>query len=384
MKTSHTNGLQKLVRVYMSPGHPAMNNEEIENWITQLPVITENIVETMNNAVFGSFSDKLIRRHLNQIRKECTVMLDALYSYPDQVDRMEKLYQTVLNCLLYILEVQQLQYAEYLDANRVMPILLYREAAQKIEAKTIPMVTAMGRYNADKKLQAVVVSKMTGLLKKGSGSWHQIHYLEALQIAVMELCVGLPVNISAQLRSMLLRRNFNTSGFIAYCKTGIEQEIAEKYEMHDAYDCLYQYQLEFNSLPCRHKLDRFDPGRAKLKEELLQYVNSRLNIMNKRNLLTVDNPVVNPTMTRYRLPISISVDVLAYLFRLLFMAGVITGIRSELLLFISRNFKTPGVGEADLSLKSLNNKYRQVVNNTAITVRSILVKMLKQLNDEFG
>ncbi|MNY72668.1 hypothetical protein D3C86_2112770 [compost metagenome] len=66
------------------------------------------------------------------------------------------------------------------------------------------------------------------------------------------------------------------------------------------------------------------------------------------------------------------------------MTGVITALKGELLLFISRNFKTPGVGDTDLSLKSLNNKYRQVVKNTSIAVRSILMKMLKHLDNEFG
>lgn len=87
----------------------------------------------------------------------------------------------------------------------------------------------------------------------------------------------------------------------------------------------------------------------------------------------------------HRIRVTFSVDVLAYLFRLLHKAGALdSGAVSQLVLAISKNFVTKGVGQNSLSLVSLTAKYRQVVQGTAQNLRVLLVKMLKLLDEEFG
>lgn len=83
--------------------------------------------------------------------------------------------------------------------------------------------------------------------------------------------------------------------------------------------------------------------------------------------------------------VSLSVDGLAYLIRLMVEAGVIlAGSRSELMEFISRHVQTPGIGEGHLSVKSLNNKYKQVVQSTINAVRAALMRMLKILEGKIA
>lgn len=386
MKTHTTTTLQKLVLVHMSPSGPGMSNAEIKDWIARIPEITEDMLSLMSSAVFGLFSNKLTYRHLNQILKECTLLLDALHGYGYDMGDMHQLAITVRDSLLEMIELLWLRYDKYLDENMKMPKLLFCDAARQIELNAALMVTAMTRYHADKRLQAVVLSKMTGLLKEGSGSWHKIEYLEKLQRSIMELCTGINCNITSKLRHLLLRANFNTSGFIAYCKTGIEAELAENYEAKDQYNCMYYYKRELSSHSYVDKFKRFIPGQPKVRETLLAYVNSELTIMDRKSRpfalqKIVEQPVVEEG---YKLPMSISVDATAYLFRLLLTARVTTAAKSELLLFLSKNFRTVEGGDQDISLKSLNNKYRQVVKNTAITVKSILLNMLKQIDGEFG
>lgn len=386
MKTHTTTTLQKLVLVHMSPSGAGMSNVEIKDWIERIPGITEDMLTIMSSTVFSFFSNKLTHRHLNQILKECTLLLDALQGYGEDMGNMQKLALTVRDCLLEIIELLWLRYGKYLDENMKMPKLLFSKEARQIELNAALMVTAMTRYHADKRLQAVVLSKMTGLLKEGSGSWHKIEYLERLQRCIMELCTGSNCNITSKLRHLLLRANFNTSGFIAYCKAGIEAELAENYEVKDQYNCMYFYKREFSSHSYMHKFTRFAPGQPKVKETLLAYVNSELTIMDKKSRPVVVQKIIDQPVVQegYKLPMSISVDATAYLFRLLLTARVTTAAKSELLLFLSKNFRTLEAGDQDISLKSLNNKYRQVVKNTAITVKSILVNMLKQIDEEFG
>lgn len=383
MKTYTTTTLQKLVLDRMSPRYPSMSDEEIDDWIAQLPQISATMFSIMSREVFGFFSNKLVSRHLSQIRKECTLMLDALYNYPDCAANMQNLHQQVTGTLLAILQHLQLNYSKYLDANLAMPQLLFKEAAQKIESTAVVMVTAMSRYHADKRLQALVTGKMTGLLKKGSGSWHQISYLQKLQGCIMELCIGREFNITSKLRHLLLHTNFNTSGFIAWCKNEMEDSMAECFELRGRYNCMFRYQREFSALVYQHKFSRFEPAQRKLKEILLEHVNSELRMMDNKEAVVTEKKVAAIPGAQARLPVSISVNVLACLFRLLFTVGVVTGHKSELWLFMSRSFQTPGAGSDDLSLKSVENKYKQVVKRTATTVRSVLLKMLKQLDDEF-
>jgi len=87
----------------------------------------------------------------------------------------------------------------------------------------------------------------------------------------------------------------------------------------------------------------------------------------------------------YRIRVTFSVDVLAYLFRLLQKAGALdSGAVSQLMLALSKNFVTVGVGQNSLSVSSLTTKYRQVVQGTARSLSVLLVKMLKLLEEEFG
>lgn len=86
-----------------------------------------------------------------------------------------------------------------------------------------------------------------------------------------------------------------------------------------------------------------------------------------------------------RIRVAFSVDVLAYFFKLLHKVGALdSGPVSQLLLSVSKTFVTVGLGQNYISVGSLNTKYRQVVQSSARSLRTLLVKMLKQLDDEFA
>lgn len=86
----------------------------------------------------------------------------------------------------------------------------------------------------------------------------------------------------------------------------------------------------------------------------------------------------------HRIRVSFSVDALAYFFKLMHKAGGLdAGPVTQLLIAVSKNFVTTGLGNAYISVGSLTVKYKQVVQRSATTVRALLVKMLKQLDEEF-
>lgn len=85
-----------------------------------------------------------------------------------------------------------------------------------------------------------------------------------------------------------------------------------------------------------------------------------------------------------RIRVLFSVDALAYFFKLLNKAGALdAGPTSQLMVAIAKNFVTPGIGDGFISPNSVTTKYKQVVQTTARSVRPVLSKMLKLLDDEF-
>lgn len=87
----------------------------------------------------------------------------------------------------------------------------------------------------------------------------------------------------------------------------------------------------------------------------------------------------------YKVRTTMSVDCLAYLFRLMVEANLIeAGVKTELMRFIAANFETPGMNAGGLSAASIGTKYKQVVQSTATKVRAALKRMLKQLDGDFG
>lgn len=375
--------LHQLVSELMSSKSSPMTFEQNEYWKNQLPDLKKDMIKVMQFVIFSAHSVKLIRRHLNQVQSECTLMLNVLHGNHHMNNEMEEIRLNTTLCLWDLIEYQQSHYSKYFDYHADMPTATYLELAKELERKVAPMVTAMCQYHADKRLQALVVGKMTSLLKNGKGSWHQVDYLQRLHRSIMGLCIGRKKNITSELRHLLLRANFNTFGFLAYCKDDIGRQMAENYVLRDQYNCLYNFQREFSTLSYLEKFNCFEPYQPKLKDLMLKYIKLELAILDRKNRPVLEAKLGSVEAEECRLPVTVTVDVLTYLFRLLLTTGVVMGAKTELFLFISRNFRTPGSGEGDISLKSVANKYQQVVNKTAITAKTILSKMLKQLNEEF-
>ncbi|WP_316811440.1 hypothetical protein [Pedobacter heparinus] len=325
MRTHTKTTLQKLVFELMAPGQEPLGDEEILKWVNQLPKITKEVIQVMRLILFGTLSRKLVCRHLGQIRMECTLMLDALYHYPEFPNSMMVLYQSTLNCLERLLDYQQSHYRKYLDQRDRMPILLYAKAARRVAAQVDEMLRRLNKGGVDRTLQAIVAGKMTRLISQETGSYQQICCLQLVQQWVFQLSKAeLKAGISSRLIALLVKAKFNTDGFASYCKEQLKAKTA----------------------------DADLSGQASVES--------------------------------YRIEVAFSVDALAYFFKLLIAAGVVMADpKSQLFQFIARSFKTPGIGQGSVSAHSFTNKYNQVVQATAKTVRAMLVRMLKLLDKEF-
>lgn len=100
-------------------------------------------------------------------------------------------------------------------------------------------------------------------------------------------------------------------------------------------------------------------------------------------MLSKDSEFSQP-VEDYRIRVLLSADGLAYFFKLLHKAGALdAGPISRMIVALSKNFSTRGIGNGYLSSNSLMTKYKQVVQTTAKSTRALLLKMLKELDEEF-
>lgn len=385
MKTHSTITLDRLVNELMGPKAPVMEEEEMLRWISMMPSIRNDITKTMHLIIFGRARSKNVRRYLGQMRRDCTHLLDTLYQYPEFPEKETPLYRSVLDCLLYLIEELSAKYSMYLNIHDKMPVYHYRMAALRIEEKVGALVSAMSAYHADKTLQSLIIAKMTALAAQDAHSWHQITFLGKLQDRILMLCKGQPRNISHGLCALLVKMNFNTGGFIFYCKSKIERELAEVYNPFEKYDLVFDYMRELDLTKYRNRNEQFERNKPGTTEFLRNYMMVQLKYLDSKKVPDKPTGATAAGGIWERLPVAIPVDVLAYFFKLMVRVGVIREVKkSSLVQFICQSFQTPGVGLANLSAQSVESKYRQVTNSSALTLKSILVNMLKNLDDEFG
>ncbi|WP_316817984.1 hypothetical protein [Pedobacter nyackensis] len=161
---------------------------------------------------------------------------------------------------------------------------------------------------------------------------------------------------------------------------GLKNSLVERHLKQLQYDCtfllnaLYKYTDKPDAAACLYQFT----------ESCLQHILMDLDERYTVSFRLQQDSEYGRAAEDYRIRVLLSAEALAYFFKLLYKAGVLdSGPVSRLIVSLSKNFTTRGVGNAQLSSGSLMTKYKQVVQTTAKSVRALLVKMTKQLDDEF-
>jgi len=162
-----------------------------------------------------------------------------------------------------------------------------------------------------------------------------------------------------------------------------ENSLVERHLKQVQYDCVY-----LASALCKYAQNNCSPAAlyqaaGDCIDQILTHIDNRYagffnlqKFVSAKQIQLTEHP---------RIKVSFSVDTLAYFFKLLNKAGGLDiGTFTQLMMAVSKNFITPGIGDGYISTNSLTVKYKQVVQTTAQSVRALLVKMLKLLDQEFG
>jgi hypothetical protein len=398
MRTHTTLTLRTLILNDMDPAKHAMTKNEASIWMETLPVICKEMFDHIGFFVNSIFQKGLVKKQIEQIRKECIFLLDAADVYKDLAADMIGLRDAVVKCLEQVFEHCHYWCKKYGidDVNMPLRHLRKEQANVDLQAKTLGSV--MKAKGLDNKLHTVVLECMNGLLKAKRCNYSRMAYIKDLQASLIQVCTDSSKDyISSRVILHLFERDYNTAGFANYYQARITAELSEIYEVDGQFRLLYEYERQFEMRSFKKSARCYDVDRVKIRQVMYTFVRAELNCLEKkeqlkRPLVTAAPPVSHTTAATgkagaaaYRIKTTMSVDCLAYLIRLMVEANMIElGVKTELLRFIAASFETPGMGSNGISPGSLGTKYKQVVQSTATKVRAALKRMLKQLDGDFG
>jgi hypothetical protein len=343
-----------------------------------LPVLKQEIIDGVYMRMMGFGKSRYIIRQLHQLQKDSVLLLNVVYSTP-QEQKTGVFYTLARQCLTEILESLQCYKCEYFNRQQAVPLYLVQEAGLLLDQKRLLLEAGMKKKKIDPELQAVVLYPFLSFGKKGYSSYQQMEYL------LRQADELIAFNDGESLLRLLLRNGFNTLGFNHYYMLKISAEVYAEYQMAAQFDILFEYRKILEMMP-KKSYRCYDPLAANTRGTLLKFVETELRYLNRKQEISAPKIApVTAASSSYRIKTSLSVDALAYLLRLLVENGVIEASpKSELIAFMATYVQTCGSGEQSLSVHSLNTKYKQVTQFTAGRVRSLLVKMAKQAQDNFN
>lgn len=338
-------------------------------------------------------SNELQGRHLDLLYKQCRNLSNTLHSYGTGPDLASDLRDEVQIAILDLLEYLQIQYDLFSPSLQV-PLLQLRVVATELEARLGQMLPLMKQYHIDQRLQAVIVSKISKLRDKGRATRAQVAHLENIQHHVLKEFKGRFGDYNERFCDFLQRSNFNAEAFLRYRKTKLHEVLEEKAEPEELYSHLCDLEKIFKTTYYKKKVMPYETRLPDVKKVMLEYVRAEMDCLRKKErglakaVVVVNPPTTFSAMapseeTLEKLSLSMSVDVLSYFFRLLISIGVVSNpTKASVLRFLSKNVTTPGAVDRDISLKSLENKFKLVEESTRVATRGILVKMLNQVDEE--
>jgi hypothetical protein len=382
----------------MDPLKHAMTKNELIIWMETLPVISKEMFDHIGFFINSIFQKGMVKKQIEQIRRECIFLLDAADVYKDLAADMIGLRDAVVKCLEHVFEQAHFWCQKYNvdDVNMPLRHLIREQANIDLQAKALgSMMKAKG---LDSKLQTVVLDCMTDLLKAKRCNYRRMAYVRELQASLTQVCVDSSKEyVNSRVILHLFEWDYNTAGFANYYQAMITAELAEIYEVDAQFRLLYEYERQFEMLSFKKSTRCYDLERVRIRQVMYTFIRAELNCLKKKELLArqvvaAAAPVQHGASSTgktgtlaYKVRTTMSVDCLAYLFRLMVEANLIeAGVKTELMRFIAASFETPGMNASGLSAASIGTKYKQVVQSTATKVRAALKRMLKQLDEDFG
>lgn len=386
--------LEKFVLEELAPGADMSRQADLQTCRSLIGQVGKDVKGAFGSVALIPVGNGLVSRQLDLLYKQCRNLSDALHAYGAEQGLRGQLREEVQQALLGLLEHLLERYDELLSLDLQVARLHFVAAVEGLETRLGSIVSLMKQYHVDPGLQAVIVSKISKLRDKGKASWSQIRHLEHIQNYIRSSMSGRYDNATVALSEYLQRSNFNTGGFLLYCKKQFDQLMESQSGPVEAYSKLCDLEKMYKTACYKKYAEPYEPRLPRVKAALLKCVRAEMDCLRKKErglakaviVLNASPPVWNSTGEKgdacEKLSVSLSVEQLTYFFKLLIAVGLVRNpSKASVLRFLARHVETPGAISRDISLKSLDNKYSQVARSTVLAMRVILMKMVRQIDE---
>jgi hypothetical protein len=338
----------------------------------RLLVLKEEIMEVVYLRMMGFNKSSLLIRQLHQLQKDCIHLSDVVYK-AQLAQKSCKFYSLAQQCLIEILESLRSYKNKYFNLHQDVPLYLLQEVRPQLTEKKLLVEAVMKKLKFDPALQVILLAPFLKFR-----SYQQMEYL--LRYADEWIAI----QSEEALIDLLLNKGFNTNAFVQYYRLKIADKVNASYQTVGHLDVLHGFLRELSMMP-KKPFRCYDSLGPDIRETLLKFVEAEIRDKNRKHDLhhtKIDHTLINTES--YRMKTSLSVDGVAYLFRLLVDNEAIdANPRTDLMAFLASHIQTCGK-QGMVSSQSLYSKYRQVTQATAINIRTLLAKMTKQIDADFG
>jgi hypothetical protein len=388
MKTQMTTTMHDLVVNCLHPGAVVMTAKEIKEWHNKLKEVEDELFQTMSILVYAPIAEELVNRHIRQIHHEGICLIDILEGYEDITVAHKKLYQATLDMLIGVHHKIENYYPEYFNLDLAIPNSHFKQAVLQLEEKMDAFRTCLNTKCPDKALKKLILDSLSDFMTAKKCSFYRLSYILCLQEEVTALCsLTARDEGNEKIRELLIFLNLNTNAHIRYYKKIIAQELAETFDTVEQGELLYAYQKQIRTInPLEDS--GFSPKNHSIKKMILDYLSAEIRYRRKLQQLPAaqQSPPGSVAWSMpsdpYKLQVAFSVEALAYFLKMAVKAGMINGTsKTQLMDFVAKNMRTPAT--LKISANSLLKKYDQATQTTAKGVRSLLMRMLGLIQEEF-
>jgi len=351
----------------------------------ELQAALNGLLADLRELALDTAAGDRLKRLIRYIQMSCSEILDAIVA--KKPDRSYTRAERNMACryLSEMLQSLRKYYPDLYDVHASLADFMVKQGKTALEELSKKVLPRLKQRLPDGIFLAELIRQNRNLLTQEQISLHQFERHNALQRQLIAFCTTAEGHdFEQRLLDDLVAHDHGC--FAGYYMNAVTAELEHEARSSAETAILLAYQKRLLLIP-----ERTGEGQInECRDRLLNFISGLLWHRQRTAEGDISAPRRSLKMKRassatYRIRVLFSADVLAYLTRLQLRCGfMLVAKKTELFNFLAANVQTAEIGENLLSANSLGVKYRQVVHATAMQTRSMLLKMVKQIDVEFG
>jgi len=345
----------------------------------------DQLLEDVSETVLGTKEEAMVERYVRYIQVQCTELMDLVSGLSQATDDGIERRTVVLSTLGFLLYNLQKYYPAYYDDHAPMSVFNVDNTKDILETDAKVLCSKLKQKIQDQGLYFILNRSIMTFFSLDTFSFAQLKRQRYLQAALLHFCVNTGQdNFEKKLLDYLVLLDYRDGDFLNYYLDKINLEFDEHTGLESQTRILKLYQKRLLTI----RLIKMEQ-----ENQTLDILTAYIGTLEHKDIKIIPNPIevskvhaAKVVVPRgYRIKVSFSVDLLAYLTRLFIDCGFFQPlVKNELFAFLAARIETPGTGDSLLSPGSFSNKYHHVVQTTAVNARAMLMQMVKQIDREYN